>query len=50
MITVVCDINFAADPKRKDELLAALDKAIQTFIEKGPGVLRSLATIKQSLL
>ena len=34
--TVVCDINFAADPKRKDELLAALDKAVQSFMEKGP--------------
>ena len=31
----MCDIAFAADPKRKDELLNALDKAIQTFIEKG---------------
>ncbi len=34
--TAVCDINFAADPKRKDELLAALYKAIKDFIEKGP--------------
>ena len=33
---VFCDIGFAADPKRKDELLSALDKAIHNFMENGP--------------
>ena len=33
--SLILNIAFASDPKRKDELLNAIDKAIKEFIEKG---------------
>ncbi|KYJ87286.1 M16 family metallopeptidase [Sulfurovum riftiae] len=33
----ICTISFAADPLRKDELIASVRKSIDTFIKEGPG-------------
>ncbi len=34
--TVVCNIDFAADPKRGDELVEAVQKSIGAFVKEGP--------------